>query len=63
MINNNLIALIQTQRSHIDTLLKIIKHLQFELKLALNTETQPEEKDQIIKELIYWIDQLMEEEK
>lgn len=50
-----------TQRSHIDILLAIIKHLQKEMKLSL--ECDDEERKQIINELIVWIDKLMEEEK
>jgi len=54
------LALIQTQRNHIDILLLIIKHLQKEIKLSL--ECDDEERQIIIKELIYWIDLLMKEE-
>ena len=55
--------LVSTQRSHIVTLLQIVKHLQRELILCLDKETKEEEKNQIIKELIFWIDQLMVYEK
>lgn len=55
--------LVSTQRSHILTLLTIIKHLQQELKLCLYEKLNDEDKNQIIKELICWIDQLMEYEQ
>ena len=55
--------LVSTQRSHIVTLLQIIKHLQRELKLCLYKEIDEEDKNQIIEELIFWIDQLVEYEK
>lgn len=61
-----LLSLIQTQRSHIDTLIAIIKHIQNELKLCIPTKESPvdvEEQQQIIKELIYWIDLLLKEEE
>lgn len=61
MNKEQFLALIQTQRDHIDTLLLIIKHLQKEMKLSL--ECDDEERKQIINELIVWIDKLMEEEK
>ena len=60
-----LLSLIQTQRSHIDTLIAIIKHIQEELILCIPTKESPvdvEEQQQIIKELIYWIDLLLKEE-
>ena len=59
-INEISIALLQTQRSHIDTLLAIIKHLQKEIKLSL--ECDDEDRTQIINELIEWIDKLFKEE-
>ena len=61
-----LLSLIQTQRSHIDTLIAIIKHIQEELILCISTKESPvdvEEQQQIIKELIYWIDLLLKEEE
>lgn len=61
-----LLSLIQTQRSHIDTLIAIIKHIQEELILCIPTKESPvdvEEQQQIIKELIYWIDLLLKEEE
>ena len=61
--NETLKELVSTQRSHIVTLLQIMKHLQRELLLCLDEETKEEEKNQIIKELIFWIDQLMLYEK
>ncbi len=59
-INEISIALLQTQRSHIDTLLAIIKRLQKEMKLSL--ECDDEDRIQIINELIEWIDKLFKEE-
>ena len=61
-----LLSLIQTQRSHIDTQIRIIKHLQNELKLCIPTKESPvdmQEQQRIIKELIYWIDLLLKEEE
>ena len=61
-----LLSLIQTQRSHIDTLISIIKHIQDELKLCVPTKETPvdvSDQQQIIKELIYWIDLLLKEEE
>lgn len=61
-----LLSLIQTQRSHIDTLIAIIKHIQEELILCIPTKESPvdvEEQQQIIKELIYWIDLLLKEKE
>lgn len=60
-INEISIALLQTQRSHIETLIAIIKYLQKEMKLSL--ECDDEDRIQIISELIFWIDKLLEEEK
>lgn len=62
-LTENLKELVSTQRSHIVTLLQIIKHLQRELKLCLYEKIDEEDKNQIIKELIFWIDQLVEYEK
>jgi hypothetical protein len=59
-INEISIALLQTQRSHIDTLLAIIKHLQKEMKLSLKCDHK--ERVQIINELIWWINKLFEGE-
>lgn len=59
-INEISIALLQTQRSHIETLLAVIKKLQEEMKLSL--ECDNEDRIQIINELIWWIDQLEEAE-
>ena len=61
-----LLSLIQTQRSHIDTLIAIIKHIQEELILCIPTKESPvdmQEQQQIIKELIYWIDELLKEKE
>lgn len=61
-----LLSLIQTQRSHIDTQIRILKHLQNELKLCIPTKESPvdvEEQQRIIKEIIYWIDELLKEEE
>ena len=60
MTEEQFLALIETQRDHIDTLLKIIKQLQKEMILSL--ECDDEERIQIINELIWWIDLLMKEE-
>ena len=60
MTEEQFLVLIETQRSHTETLLAIIKHLQKEMKLSL--ECDDEERQIIIKELIYWIDLLMKEE-
>ena len=59
-------GLLETKESHIDTLIAIIKHIQDELKLCVPTKETPvdiSDQQQIIKELIYWIDRLLEEEK
>ena len=56
----DLYALISTQRDHIDTLLKIIKRLQEDMILSL--ECDDEDRVEIIKELIWWIDKLFKEE-
>lgn len=59
-------GLLETKESHIDTLIEIIKHIQDELKLCVPTKETPvdvSDQQQIIKELIYWIDRLLEEEK
>ena len=60
-ISDQLIPLIQTQRSHIDTQHKIILQIQKELKLSL--ECDDEDRLQIINELITFIDKLDIEEK
>ena len=60
MSKEQFLALIQTQRDHIDTLLLIIKHLQREMKLSL--ECDDEDRQIIIAELIYWIELLTKEE-
>ena len=59
-------GLLETKESHIDTLIAIIKHIQEELILCIPTKETPvdvSDQQQIIKELIYWIDRLLEEEK
>lgn len=56
----DLYALISTQRDHIDTLLKIIKRLQEDMKLSLQCDD--EDRVKIIEELIYWINELFKEE-
>lgn len=61
-----LMSLIQTQRSHIDAQVRIFKHIQNILKLCVVTKKQPVdtlEQQQIIKEIIEWIDILLKEEK
>lgn len=65
-LNKQYIGLIQTKEDHIDTLLRIIKQLQREMKLIIVTESNPvdvADQQQILKELVYWIDMLFEEEK
>lgn len=62
MKNKDYLALISTQKSHIATLLAIIRRLQDDMKLALETKYE-DEKNEILVELIYWIDKLMEYEK
>lgn len=61
MNEEQFLGLIQTQRSHIDTLFLIIKQLQKEMKLSL--ECDDEDRIQIINELIEWIDKLFKEEE
>lgn len=59
-------GLLETKESHIDTLIKIIKHIQDELILCIPIKETPvdvSDQQQIIKELIWWIDRLLEEEK
>lgn len=61
-----LMSLIQTQRSHIDTQVRIFKHIQDTLKLCVVTKEQPVdtlEQQAIIRELIIWLDLLLREEK
>ena len=61
-----LMSLILIQRSHIDTQVRILKHIQDTLKLCEVTKEQPvdiQEQQQIIKELIEWLDLLLKEEK
>lgn len=61
-----LMSSIQTQRSHIDTQVRILKHIQDTLKLCEATKEQPidiQEQQTIIKELIEWLDLLLKEEK
>ena len=60
-INEISIELLKIQRSHIETLLAIIKHLQE--KMILSLDCDDEDRIQIINELIFYIDQLVEEEK
>lgn len=59
-------SLIQTQRSHIDTQVRIFKNIQDTLKLCVVTKEQPvdiQEQQTIIKELIEWLDLLLKENK
>lgn len=56
-----LFSLIQTYQSHIDTQRRIIRHIQHELKLCL-ADIDKEDIQQILKEIIVWIDKLEEEE-
>ena len=69
-IDNELIPLIQTQRSHIDTLKKFIYHIQTELKILRDTPKNPISTEECVgemmahaDELIFWIDKLKEYEK
>ena len=55
--------LVSNQNGHIVTLLQILKHIQREMMLSLDEQTDEEERKQIIRELIFWIDKLMEYEK
>lgn len=57
------ISLEETRKSHVETLLEIIKHIQYEMKLAIDPRIDREDETEIINELIYWIDELMGTEK
>ena len=56
--NNTLYKLYQNECSKTDTLKKIIKEIQRELRLTQLKECPPEELKQIPKEIIAWIDLL-----
>ena len=60
MKEEDIFALIETQRDHIDTLLRIIKRLQEDMILSLQCDD--EDRGEIIKKLIWWIDKLFKEE-
>lgn len=66
-INNKYIPLIQTQKDHIEVLKKFIYGIKKELMWLLNDPNYPdinlEDAQEIITEIIYYIDKLEEYEK
>lgn len=59
-------SLLETKEDKIDILIAIIKHIQDELKLCIPTKENPVdivEQQQIIKEIIDWIDVLLDENR